>query len=85
MEWVAYLSHLQLHKLGQVTSLLCAFVCLSINGVNGKTTIKYENLSVNKKLRHSHHGAAEMNLTDNHEVVSSIPGLAQWVKDLVLP
>jgi len=29
----------------------------------------------------SHHGAEEMNLTKNHEVVGSIPGLTQWVKD----
>ena len=26
-----------------------------------------------------------MNLTRSHEVVGSIPDLAQWVKDLVLP
>ena len=26
-----------------------------------------------------------MNLTKNHEVVGSIPGLARWVKDLRCP
>ena len=27
-------------------------------------------------------GSVETNLTSNHEVVGSIPDLAQWVKDL---
>ena len=36
-------------------------------------------------FRSSHHGAVETNLTRNHEVAGSIPGLPLWVKDLVLP
>ena len=36
------------------------------------------------KFRSSCHGEAETNLTRNHEVVGFIPGLSQWVKDLVL-
>ena len=35
--------------------------------------------------RSSHCGAVETNLTRNHEVVGSIPGFSQWVKDLSLP
>ena len=39
----------------------------------------------NKKLGSSCPGAAEGNLTRNHKVVDLIPGLAQWIKDPVLP
>ena len=31
----------------------------------------------------TYRGTVEMNLTRNHEVASSIPGLAQWIKDPV--
>ena len=43
-------------------------------------TVQYK-----KQLGSFHHGSAEANLTGIHEDSGLIPGLAQWVKDPVLP
>ena len=49
--------------------------------------IKLDNsiAEIKTELRISHYGSVEMNLISNHEVAGLIPGLIQWVKDLVLP
>ena len=41
-------------------------------------------IQIERQKQSSHCGAVEMSLTRTHKVVCSIPGLTQWVKDLVL-
>ena len=50
-------------------------------GVAKKQKLKIKN----KFKRSSRRGAAETNPTRDRRVMDSIPGLAQWVKDPVLP
>ena len=56
------------------------FEFLQLGSFKSKNTYKM----LLRGLRSSRHGAVETNLTRNHEVSGSTPGLTQWVKDLAL-
>ena len=45
----------------------------------------YDEKNQSIKTRNSCGSTVEMNPTRNHEVAGSIPVLAHWVKDMVLP
>ena len=52
--------------------------------IKTKTTADTKTLMISSHMGSSYPGSEETNLTSSHEGGGSIPGLAQWVKDLAL-
>ena len=69
----------------QTSVTLCPWIFWAVReaglGFQGRTGGRLKE----KVQESSCHGTAEMNLTRIHKVEGSIPGLTQWVKDLMLP
>ena len=64
--------------------LFCCKLALMFKELTFGIFLKLYKSSKKVHSRSSCCGAAETNLTRNHEVAGLIPGLAQWVKDLAL-
>ena len=85
---------MQTHHLTGKTAFLIAIYTFATQGVVGGPATVAASMNLlevaqspnqNCLFWSSHLGTAETNLTRNHEIASSIPSLAQWVKDLALP
>ena len=73
-------------KWGGGGALMYGGILFNTSTVSGRASLLRLCLSTTKSVQLSSQcGAAEANLTGNHETTGSIPGLAQRFKDLALP
>ena len=87
-DYLQFLSEAGIEHVGTCFNGLWIYLRKQNNGepfeLFSDTTSQLRHLQkIKKQLGSSHCGTLETNLTSIHEVAGSIPGLAQWIKDLV--
>ena len=81
--WQKYHEDSQKRQTGENIHNLYVIKIRIASNIQFKKTNVLLNIKMNKWS--SHHGSVQTNLTSIHEDEGLIPGLSQWVKDLVLP
>ena len=80
--WTPYIVYISKHNESRFRYqciIIYETLLLVVRFINWQLTLEVSD------FQSSHCGAVQTNPTRNDEVAGFIPGLAQWVKDLVLP